>query len=270
MREITKETHEKYWNRVKEAGIKEQPDPYICEDGKLPQKKKILCIGCADAKDIAFLVKDNKVTGIDIVTEALETAKKRGIDVQLQDVSRGIKYEDRIFDIIICKDVLEHLVDPAFVGKEIVRTLKDDGYAVICVPNHFSLGQRLRIFSGQGLLWKSLLHDHTMTNNEWDYMHVRFFTYRGCREFLKYCGFTKISFKWDLGPFIISRPELILDRAAQLLKQKKLSAGQNVLARLLIPALRLFNFIFPQRIRGFVAGVRPSLLSNHFYVYCRK
>jgi 2-polyprenyl-3-methyl-5-hydroxy-6-metoxy-1,4-benzoquinol methylase len=262
--------HETCWNSVKDESIGLQPDWYICQNGIPPKGKRILCIGCADGKDIAFLAKANKVIGIDIIPEAIEMAKKYGINSQIFDVSQGINFAEKSFDVIICKEVLEHLLDPAFVVKEIHRTLKDDGYAVISVPNHFCIGQRVRILLGKGLIWKSLLHDHTKSCNEWDYMHIRFFTYQGFKKFLKYCGFNILSFQWDIGPFIISRPDLITSRAKHLINQGKFDTKKKILAKLLIPLLKTFDLLLPRRVRSNLVKICPGLLTNHFYVHCRK
>lgn len=262
--------HETCWSSVKDELIGLQPDWYICQNGILPKGKRILCIGCADGKDIAFLAEDNEVIGIDIIPDAIEIANKYGINSYIFDVNRGINFADKFFDVIICKDVLEHLLDPVFVVKEIHRALRDDGYAVICVPNHFCISQRIRILLGKGLIWKSLLHDHTKSCNEWDYMHIRFFTYQGFKKFLRHCGFNMVSFQWDIGPFIISRPDLIISRAEHLIDQGRFDTKKKILAKLLIPMVKIFDFLLPRRVRSNLVKICPGLLTNHFYVHCRK
>ncbi|GIV88349.1 MAG: hypothetical protein KatS3mg055_0867 [Chloroflexus sp.] len=49
--------------------------------------------------------------------------------------------------------------------QEVIRVLKDDGYVVISVPNHFYLPMRLRVLLGKGLLWKSI-SDHSRDYEE--------------------------------------------------------------------------------------------------------
>jgi SAM-dependent methyltransferase len=43
-------------------------------------------------------------------------------------------FEDEIFDIVVTQDVFEHLFQPGVAAKEIARTLKPGGYAIISVP----------------------------------------------------------------------------------------------------------------------------------------
>ena len=46
----------------------------------------------------------------------------------------------------------------------------------------------MRILLGKGLIYKCVASDHHRDYEEWDYMHVRFFTYRGFRRFLQAAG----------------------------------------------------------------------------------
>jgi len=46
-----------------------------------------------------------------------------------------LPYEDSFFDVIICADVLEHLVNPYDIVKKMKRYLKDDGVFIASIPN---------------------------------------------------------------------------------------------------------------------------------------
>jgi len=63
------------------------------------------------------------------------------------NVSKGtlfsVRFPDRFFDIVTLYNVLEHTHDPMRVCDEIRRILKDDGFAVIQVPNKHSLQYRI-------------------------------------------------------------------------------------------------------------------------------
>src|SRR3990172_8023603 len=72
---------------------------------------EILEIGCSGGPLIEFLRKRGfkNLRGIDIDSEAIEICRQKGIDkVCLAD---GIEtgFEDKVFDIIIASDVLEHI-----------------------------------------------------------------------------------------------------------------------------------------------------------------
>ena len=45
-----------------------------------------------------------------------------------------IKFQDNIFDVVLCNHVLEHIVDDEKAMKELYRVLKPDGFAILQVP----------------------------------------------------------------------------------------------------------------------------------------
>ena len=63
----------------------------------------------------------------------------------INDFSKDkLKIQDNFFDLIICKDVFEHLINPNHLVKEIHRILKPNGLLLSHVPNHFPLWGRLK------------------------------------------------------------------------------------------------------------------------------
>lgn len=50
------------------------------------------------------------------------------------NILNGIPYRSNNFDVVLCEQVLEHLDDPAFAMKEIIRVLKPGGLLVMGVP----------------------------------------------------------------------------------------------------------------------------------------
>ena len=54
---------------------------------------------------------------------------------QLNFETQGLKsIADNSYDIVVCEQVMEHLVNPEFLATEIFRVLKKDGIAIIGVP----------------------------------------------------------------------------------------------------------------------------------------
>jgi len=153
------------------------------------RNKKILDIGCGPGVDIHFLLenKDNEVHGIDISDDALQYAKKEGIITHKIDLLQieQLPFKEKYFDIIIATDILEHLFFPKDLLLEIYRVMKDDGFAIISVPNHFYLKGRLKILCGGGII-----HPAHKDINEWDYFHIRFFTLQSFEKLIKQTKFT--------------------------------------------------------------------------------
>ena len=46
-----------------------------------------------------------------------------------------LPFENKTFDVIICGDVLEHLVNPYAVVEKLKKLLKDDGVIIVSLPN---------------------------------------------------------------------------------------------------------------------------------------
>lgn len=148
----------------------------------VPQKLRVLDIGCGPGVDVDFLVKGgNEVHGIDISDEVLSHARGVGIIPHKMDLSQNSKlpFPDAAFDLIIATDILEHLFFPLQLLEECARLLRQSGTIIASVPNHLFWKMRLRIMRGEGLI----LPFHKQSK-QWDYFHIRFFTPKGFEELL--------------------------------------------------------------------------------------
>lgn len=255
---------EKYdeWYKKKEYTDFIVPDPKIA-DGKEIKNKKILVLGAGTARDIRFLIKINEIHAIDISTASINYLNKIRIKAIKGDLDKKLQFKDNFFDLVIAKDILEHLENPLTLSKEIGRVLKPSGYAVIDVPNHFFLPMRIKMLFGGNIIWKTIDHNHTNDFEEWNYMHKIFFTWMGFQKFIKTSGLVISKTFWDFGTLNhYSQPEMVLD----YMKQKGLS---NVLIKISEASWNIFNFVFPKRLRSAVVSVSPSLLCASFYVWVK-
>ena len=248
------------------------PDRKIADGAEL-RGRKILTVGCGSAQDLWYLARDNEIYGMDYANSGLEVARSHGVNVRTGDLNSNasLPFEDEFFDIVVCKDILEHLLDPMAVVREVKRVLKTDGYLIVSVPNHFCLPMRLRIFAGRGIVYHSLMEDHRREYDEWNYMHIRFFTYAGFKRFLRYSGFTPQKWFWDFGNLAhYHEPEMWLEP-----QRRKKAEGQPLSRRgklglyVLAPAWKLFNIVFPRQVRRALVALAPGLLCAGFYVRCR-
>lgn len=71
--------------------------------------------------------------GMDISPEYLEQARIKGIEVCLSRIE-DMPYKQDTFDIIVCTDVLEHVLDLNLCIRKILLCLKPGGYMIIRVP----------------------------------------------------------------------------------------------------------------------------------------
>ncbi|OGM13512.1 hypothetical protein A3A76_03705 [Candidatus Woesebacteria bacterium RIFCSPLOWO2_01_FULL_39_23] len=232
--------------------------------GKSIVGKKILIFGIGTARDVKFLLGNNEVWGTDYSKESINVCKKLGIKIIKQDLNKPFKLKEKYFDIIVAKDILEHLYEPKILMNHIKLSLKRTGYAVINVPNHFYLPMRIRILLGKGIVWKTTLHDHTKVFNDWDYMHKIFFTWAGFQKFVETSGF-KIEKKYfDFGTLNhYSQPELAIEYLEQ--------TGENKTKLTILKTLwQTINFLIPKKLRENMVSLSPGLFCASFYVWLKK
>ena len=249
------------------------PDMKVTED-TFPAQTRILTLGGGIANGLWHLTGKNLVVNADYAFSGLQVGRQfgvHGVSANLNS-SGALPFADRSFDLIVCSDILEHLLEPLAVLKDAMRVLRDDGVIVISVPNHFYWPMRLRLLFGKGIVWRGPLIDHGAIYQEWNYMHIRFFTYKGFRRFLHTAGLEPVRFYWDFGNLAhYWNPDRHLD--PQLRKRaegKALSPKAKAAIYLVRPLWRLFNFVFPRQLRSAIVSLRPGLLCAGFYVRCRK
>ena len=110
--------------------------------------KDVMEIGCGRGGICIFMAMTgaNKVTGVDISTEALETAEKITANFAEKGLVNAKKLEfkkefvenmsfpDESYDVIIADNILEHVNDLDATVKECARVLRKNG--VLYVPNY--------------------------------------------------------------------------------------------------------------------------------------
>ncbi|MFH0764092.1 MAG: class I SAM-dependent methyltransferase [Candidatus Omnitrophota bacterium] len=155
----------------------------------LPQDaKKILDVGCG-AGEFGLLLKSRKdveVWGIEKSDKAASSAKTKLNKVITADIEKDISaLPPSYFDCIVFNDVLEHLIDPWGVLKNMADHLQENGYIVASIPN-------MRYF----YTFKDL-----MVKKEWTYVeegvldntHLRFFTIKSIKDLFFKCGYRVLS-----------------------------------------------------------------------------
>lgn len=140
--------------------------------------KKLLDIGSSKEEISELLIAQGiDVYGLDFDEAAVERAKKIGVKAKVHDVSKGLPFEDKTFDLIFAGEIIEHLVDTDDFLKEIHRVLREDGELIITTPNMASLENRLRLLLGR----QPLYVDYTSRGDN----HVRAYVPRALVDQLK-------------------------------------------------------------------------------------
>lgn len=132
--------------------------------------KRVLDVGCGEGKS-AYYLKENGATyvaGVEINSQAASVARVIMDDVWEGSVEEIIPFQQGQFDLIICSDILEHLVNPWKVLELLKTILAADGYLLASIPN---LRYAPVLYE---LLIKGLFR--YTTSGVLDSTHLRFFT----------------------------------------------------------------------------------------------
>ncbi|MEO8172307.1 MAG: methyltransferase domain-containing protein [Sediminibacterium sp.] len=152
---------------------------------------KVLDVGCGTGLFMSPLIKwgCTEMYGVDGPTDCADRAIKRGYkEVKFVNdlcVDR-LPYDDNSFDLIVCKDVFEHLLDPVHSLKEINRVLKTGGHLLLHVPNHFPFYGRLKFLFTNNLDTFSFFPG----SSRWEFPHIRFYEHADSIKLLGKEGFS--------------------------------------------------------------------------------
>lgn len=192
------------------------------------KEANVLDVGCGSGLFMKPIISAGceNCYGIDGPTEFGGFALKRGYKEvrQVEDLcSDSIPYEDGKFDLVVCKDVFEHLLDPLHTLSEMKRVLKPNGYLLLHVPNHFPLMGRLKFLFNNNIDTFSFF----LNESRWTFPHIRFYEHNDMLKVLKEKGFT---LKTDLSFHFPYFPLLSRFGKFKLLKKKLVNKFPNQFA----------------------------------------
>jgi SAM-dependent methyltransferase len=146
-----------------------------------PRLGRVLDIGCG-AGGVGRALRDraDALVGIEPDARAAERAREVYDAVHTGTVETTLPALEGSFDVILAYDVLEHLVDPGAVLRELRGLAAEDGILHVSVPNarHWSLVRDL-VFRGT--------FGYTETGHR-DVTHLRWLTPRDLRALLEGAG----------------------------------------------------------------------------------
>lgn len=100
---------------------------------RLPAGAKILEIGCFDGYVLSKLKEDFEVLGCD-PSDGAKVGQREGIPIINAFYSPSL-FEPNYFDVVICRHLIEHIVDPVDFLGSIAKVVKASGYVAIETPN---------------------------------------------------------------------------------------------------------------------------------------
>jgi ubiquinone/menaquinone biosynthesis C-methylase UbiE len=160
-----KEFYNKYWinrnNETNQPDIgwiyeKQRIDSYLLKIvmASINNSFNLLEIGLGKG-DLAFKIcqqtsqySDMKYFGIDLSEDGVRIAQERvdqRFSFSVGDATH-LNFESKRFDMVICSEVIEHIVDKSKIISEIKRVLKTDGTLLLTTPNPQALTYALPKF----------------------------------------------------------------------------------------------------------------------------
>lgn len=102
---------------------------------------RVIDVGCGDGGLLEVVKSNCMYTGVDIspvqlgsFRRALKKSKRKNVCLVRSDVTK-LPFPKDSFDLAFACDVLEHVLDPTKVFKEIHRIVKKGGYIIFSIPN---------------------------------------------------------------------------------------------------------------------------------------
>jgi SAM-dependent methyltransferase len=142
--------------------------------------ERVLDVGAGEgALALALKSKGCKVVCIEVDPGQAEAARAKGLEVRVHNIEKEGLEGMGLFDIVVCADVLEHLMDPEGALKKLKGALAPHGRLLASIPNVAFYGVRLRLLAGR---W-----DYTDTGIL-DRTHLRFYTRKTSRRLLEDAG----------------------------------------------------------------------------------
>ncbi|MDO8638508.1 MAG: methyltransferase domain-containing protein [Candidatus Daviesbacteria bacterium] len=109
-----------------------------------PNKGKLLDVGCATGAFLESAKNDGwDVLGIEPSKWATDVAKNKYTLPVLQGTIDSLKIPKKSFDVVVCLDVIEHVISPRKLLKSINKVLKPDGLLCLVTPDKDSLLSRV-------------------------------------------------------------------------------------------------------------------------------
>jgi len=100
-----------------------------------PNKGKLLDVGCGSGNTLLSARQLGwDVVGLEIDSNAVKTAKQRGLNVLEGDFRQLRQFENQ-FDCIICSHVLEHVHYPLELLEMLTKALRPQGVLMLSLPN---------------------------------------------------------------------------------------------------------------------------------------
>jgi len=200
--------YERYWT---EEGYNPRrigtPEPILrlFEKHVRPQDA-CLDLGCGDGGTSGLYLERHAKTyiGVDVSAAAVAAARGQGLDARVIEDAGALPFDAASFDVVVCIEVLEHLLEPHRAVGEAFRVLRPEGLLLVTVPNGTFWRDRVDMLFG---MWHPA-GDDLGRKEPWRSPHIRFFQVATLREMLVRTGFVDVEISGIPVPLLLRVPLL--------------------------------------------------------------
>ncbi len=154
-------------------------DRFLARLERHKQLGRLLEVGCGQglflerARELGW-----QVQGVDVLAPVAARARERGLEVFLGTLDE-VRFPAASFDVLVMREVIEHIVDPVPLLREAARVLRPGGVAALGTGNAGSWAARLR-----GARWPYYCFG--------GHMHIRFYAPRSAAALAQAAGFARV------------------------------------------------------------------------------
>lgn len=187
-----KALYERYWMEQPGNGAPGAPPP-LDETleclAPILDRGVLLDVGCGPGGVMAVARgRCRAMHGCDVSEVAARRARAAGVSAVCADLNEALPYRAEAFDWVTCLEVIEHVVDPLRLLREVRRVLRPGGALVLSTPN-------IRYLRNVGrLVWRGEFPHTTTDTFVWGGGHIHYFTRRDLGTLLAAAGFADTRF----------------------------------------------------------------------------
>jgi len=176
-----------------------------------PADLRVLDIGVGTGSMMHWLRhKGITPSGVDISERLVTHLKEKGFDVMLHDMNETpLPVPDRLYDVIIAMDVIEHVICPLFFMEQVRNVCAPGGHVILSTANSRTFKSLYTLAAGGRFPWTCPERDG------WDCGHLHYFTSRDIVDLGRRYGFE---------PFAVEGVSPIRPGTRGLLKKMALAA----------------------------------------------